>query len=61
MYALLCAVRAVNGVEERKVGSNYRYIEDARKVAEDIKGIVAYRVFDEAGIRIYSKKIEIKG
>lgn len=61
MYALCCAVRAINGVEERKVGNNYRYIEDARKAAENVKDVVAYRVFDEAGIRIYSKRVEIKG
>lgn len=61
MYALLCAVRAVNGVEERKVGNNYQYIEDARKVAEGVKDVVAYRIFDEAGIRIYSKRVEKRG
>lgn len=61
MYALYCAVRVVNGVEERKVGNDYRYIEDARKVAESVKDVVAYRVFDKAGIRIYSKRVEIKG
>jgi hypothetical protein len=61
MYVLCCAVRVIDGIEERKVGNNYRYIEDARKVAESVKDIVAYRVFDEAGIRIYSKRVEIKG
>lgn len=61
MYVLCCAVRAVNGVEERKVGGNYRYIEDARKVAESVKDVIAYRIFDETGIRIYSKRVEIKG
>lgn len=61
MYTLFCAVRAVNGVEERKVGNDFRYIEDARKVAEGVKDVVAYRIFDKAGIRIYSKKIEKRG
>lgn len=61
MFTMIYAVRMGNEVKEIKAKKSYHFIEDARVDAESIKNIVTMRVFDKAGLRVYSKKMEKRG
>jgi hypothetical protein len=61
MFTMIYAVRMGNEVKEVKAKKSYNFIEDARVDAESIKDIVAMRVFDKAGLRVYSKRMEKRG
>ena len=57
MYSMVYEVRVGDEVKAVKTPVKYRFIEEARAEAESIKNIIAMRVFDKAGLRVYSKRM----
>lgn len=58
MYSMIYEVRVGDEVKAMKTTAKYRFIEDARVDAESVKNVIAVRVFDKSGLRVYSKRIE---
>ena len=58
MYSMIYEVRVGDEVKAVKTAVKYRFIEDARIDAESVKNVIAVRVFDKSGLRVYSKRIE---
>lgn len=58
MYSMIYEVRVGDEIKSVKTPAKYRFIEDARTDAESVKNVIAVRVFDKAGLRVYSKRIE---
>ena len=59
MYSIICAIRlTAEKIVECELEKRFRSIEEARAeiVLNDL--IVAYRIFDKTGYRIYSEKVE---
>ena len=61
MYTMIYEVRVGTEVRSVRARGRYKFIEDARAEVEAMKSVVAVRVFDGAGLRVYSKRIEIRG
>ena len=57
MYSMIYEVRVGDEIKAVKTTAKYRFIEEARADAESIKNIIAMRVFDKAGLRVYSKRM----
>ena len=55
---MIYEVRIGDEIKAVKTAVKYRFIEDARIDAESIKDVIAVRVFDKSGLRVYSKRIE---
>jgi hypothetical protein len=60
MYTMIYEVRVGTEVRSVRARGVYRFVEDARAEIEAVKSVVAVRIFDGAGLRVYSKRIEKK-
>lgn len=57
MFSMICAIRFSGRVIEYTMNQTYSTIEEAKKDAETNLMIIAYRIFDKSGYRVYSQKI----
>lgn len=57
MFSMICAIRFSGRVVEYTMNQTYPTIEEAKKDAETNLMIIAYRIFDKSGYRVYSQKI----
>ena len=59
MFSITYAIRvASDKVIEHHLKKKYRTLEEAKEIANKNRLAIAYRIFDDSGYRVFSKRVE---